>query len=267
MLAAFLVLLRRYTGHQDLVLGTPVANRGRAELEQLVGLFLNTLVLRCDLSGNPTFRELLGRVRRTALEAYGHQDLPIERLVEELQPERDLSRTPLFQVMFTLIRDSLPAASLGGLEVSRLDVESGTSKFDLNLTVVEQAGGLSLGLEYNSELFDAATMERLLGHYQVLLEGIVADPEQRLEELPLLMAGEREQLEAWNRTKVSYEGAQTLPELFETQVERTPERVAVVFEGEELSYRELNRRANEVAHHLRRLGVGPEGRVGLCLAS
>ncbi|MDQ3942480.1 MAG: condensation domain-containing protein, partial [Actinomycetota bacterium] len=267
LLAAFQALLARYSGQEDIAVGTPIAGRNRAETEGLIGFFVNTLVLRTDLSGDPTFRELLGRVRETTLEAYAHQDLPFEKLVEELEPQRDLSRTPLFQVMFALQNVPQQDPELADLTLSRLRVESGTAKFDLTLSMIEEAKGLKGSLEYNTDLFEAATIERMLGHFRTLLEGIMTEPERRISELPLLTEAERHQLLVeWNDTQTDYPKDQCVHVLFETQAERTPDAVAVVFEDQRLTYRELNRRSNQLARHLRKLGVGrPEVSVGICV--
>ena len=266
LLAAFQVLLYRYTGQEDIVVGSPIANRNRRESEELIGFFVNTLLLRADLSGNPTFRELLSRVREIALEAYEHQDLPFEKLVEELQPERDLGRNPLFQVMFLLLKDPVSDLELSGLTLSLLKVDRGTSKFDLTLHMIEGKEGLKGIFEYNTDLFDDATIARMLGHWQTLLESIVADPGRRLLDLPILTEEERHQsLLEWNDTKRDYPKDKRIHELFEAQVERTPEAVAAVFEDKHLTYRELNHRANQLAHYLRKLGIGAEVLVGICM--
>jgi amino acid adenylation domain-containing protein len=266
LLAAFQSLLHRYTGQVDLVVGSPVAGRTQAETEQLIGCFLNTLVLRTDLAGNPSFRELLGRVREVALAAYTHQHLPFEKLLETLRLERDLSAPPLFQVMFNL--ENLPEQrGLGGaLAIHEVRFESSAAAFDLTLEVIEEAEGLSCIWQYNSDLFEAATISRMANYYQNLLQSIVAHPNQRLSNLPFLSEDERRQLlVTWNETQADYPHDQTLVQLFVEQVERTPEGIAYICEGERLSYRELNRRANQVAHYLQTLGVGPEVVVGLCL--
>jgi len=266
LLAAFQILLSRYSGQQDIVVGSPIAGRTQSETEGLIGFFVNTLVLRSDLSGNPTVRELLGRVREVALEAYAHQDVPFERLVEELQPERSLNRTPLFQVMFILQNAPQPTRQLGDLSLSFLSLSTQTSKFDLTLSLSEVADGLRASFEYSTDLFEAATITRLLGHFQNLLEAIAADPNRRLSDLPRLTEAEREQLLVeWNQTRTDYPKDAGIHQLFEAQVEQTPEAVAVVFEGQQLTYRELNRRANQLAHYLRKQGVGPEALVGICL--
>jgi amino acid adenylation domain-containing protein len=266
LLAGFQTLLHRYTGQDDILVGTPVAGRGRPELEGLIGFFANTLVLRTDLSGDPPFQELLGRVREVCLGAYAHQELPFEQLVEALRPERSLSHTPLFQVVCVLQNTPLSALELPGLTADLLDPPSGIAKFDLILELTQWAEGLRAAIEYRTELLEAGTIGRLLGHLEALLAGIVAQPEGRLSELPLLTEAERHQLLVeWNATQQDYPRDRCIHELFETQVARTPEAIAVVFEDQRLTYGELNRRANQLAHHLRALGVGPETLVGVCL--
>ncbi|MBW4546344.1 MAG: amino acid adenylation domain-containing protein [Symplocastrum torsivum CPER-KK1] len=266
LLAAFQTFLYRYTGQEDMIVGTPIAGRNQMEAEGLIGFFVNTLALRTYLTGNPSFQELLGRVREVALGAYAHQDLPFEKLVEELQPERDRSRTPLFQVMFVLQNTPTSALELPGLTVSSLNIDSKTAKFDLTLFMIETAQGLRASLEYNTDLFNAATITRMLGNFQTLLEGIVANPQQRLSDLPLLTAAEQHQLLVeWNNTTKEYPQDKCIHQLFEAQVEQAPDAVAVVFEGEQLTYRELNARANQLAHYLQVLGVGPEVLVGICV--
>ncbi len=263
--AAFQVLLARYTGQDDIVIGIPVANRTQPETEDLIGFFVNTLALRTDLSGNPSFRELLGRVRKAALDAYSHQDLPFEQLVEALQPERDLSYTPLCQVVFQLREAPIVPATLGDLAVYVIPVETAAAKFDLSVNFEIVAEGLAGDITYDTDLFDANTIARLTGHLQTLLAGIVADPNRRLSELPLLTPTEQRQvLEEWNATAAQYPQDRCVHELFEAQVERTPDAVALVLDDQHLTYRELNARANQLAHHLRELTVGPEVLVGLC---
>jgi amino acid adenylation domain-containing protein/FkbM family methyltransferase len=266
LLAAFQTLLHRYTGQTDIAVGSPIAGRMWVEVEGLIGFFVNTLVLRTDLAGNPSFRELLTRVREVALEAYTHQELPFEKLVEELQPERHLSHSPLFQVAFVLQNTPRTALKSEGLMLSPVEVDSGTAKFDLMLFMYEETDGLRGVMQYNTDLFDKATMLRLLEHFRTLLEGIAANPEQRLADLPLLTPAERHQLLVeWNDTHKDALPDRCIHELFEAQVERTPEAVAVVFEGQQLTYRQLNGRANQLAHYLRKRGVGPEVLVGLCV--
>jgi amino acid adenylation domain-containing protein len=266
LLAAFQTLLYRYTGHHDIIIGSPIAGRNRSELEGLIGFFANTLVLRTDLSGDPSFRQLLGRVRKVALEAYAHQDLPFERLVEELKPERNFSHSPLFQLMFALQNAPVTALRLKGLTVNPLQVERETATFDLSLLMIEEAGALKGIVEYNTDLFDGTTIGRMTCHLQTLLEGITSNPDQRLSDLPLLTKAERQRLLVeWNDSKRDYPRDTCIHELFEAQVERTPDAIAVVFGEEQLTYRELNVRANQLAHYLSKLGVGPETLVGICL--
>jgi amino acid adenylation domain-containing protein len=266
LLAAFEILLSRYTSQDDLIVGTPIANRNRLETEGLIGFFVNALVLRTDLSGNPSFRELLRRVREVCLGAYGHQDLPFDRLVEELHVQRDLSRNPLFQVMFVLHTASLRAVEMPGMTLSPVEGDSETAHFDLTLQILDAEQGLTAAFVYNTDLFEAATITRMLGHFQNLLEAIVADPEQRLADLPLLTETQRQQLLVeFNDTKTDCPQDLCIHQLFEAQVERTPDAIAVVSEAEQLTYGELNRRANQLAHHLRALGVGPEVLVAICV--
>ena len=266
LLAAFQVLLHRNTGQDDIVVGTPIANRNRIEIEGLIGFFVNTLVLRNDLSGNPTFNELLARVREVALGAYAHQDLPFEKLIEELKPERNLSQSPLFEVMFVLQNASSRDLESPGLTLSPVQADNGTAKFALTLHLHEEAWGLRGSLQYATDLFNTTTIERMLGHFQALLEGIVANPEQRISELSLLSEAEKRQLlEEWNDTETDYPKDQCVHQLFEAQAERTPDATAVVFEDQRITYQELNQRANQLAHYLRKLGVGPEILVAICV--
>ena len=265
LLAAFQTLLWRYTGQEDIVVGSPIANRNRAEIEGLIGFFVNTLVLRTNLAGNPSFKELLKRVREVALGAYTHQDLPFELLVEQLQPQRDLSHTPLFQVMFVLQNAPMSALELPGLTLTQLESDSGTAQFDLTLEMKQTESGLVGSLEYNTDLFAQNSIQRMAAHLQTLLSGIVANPQQRLSQLPLLKESEKHQLlEQWNNTAVEYPQL-CIHELFEAQVQKTPDAVAVVFEDEQLTYSELNARANQLARYLQQLGVKPEVRVGICV--
>ncbi len=266
LLAAFQVLLHRYTGQDDILIGTPIAGRGRSEIEGLIGFFINTLVLRTDLSGDPTFKDLLGRVREVALAAYTHQDLPFEKLVEELQPERNMSHAPLFQVMLALHNTPPQALELAGLEPGPLRIERRTAKFDISLDVVEVAHGLRMQFEYNTDLFDPATIARMQQSFQTLLEGIAMDPERRISILPLLSVADcHQQLVEWNEVYANCPHDRYVHQLFEAQVEQTPEAIALAFKDLQLSYRELNQRANQLAHHLRSLGVGPEILVAVCI--
>jgi len=266
LLAAFNALLARYCGQEDILVGSPIAGRTRVEAERLIGFFVNTLVLRTDLAGDPTFRELLMRVREMALGAYSHQDLPFEKLVEELQPERRLNSTPLFQVMFILQNTPKPRLEIPGLCLSLEQVSQEKSPVDLTLEVRETPDGLSCLFEYKTELFDASTITRMMEHYRSLLEGVVANPSEKVSALPLLTEAERRQLLVeWNATVADYSRDRCLHELIEAQVERTPDGLAVVCEEERLTYRELNGRANQLAHYLKTLGVGPEVLVGICV--
>jgi len=266
LLAALQTLLHRYSAQEDIVVGTAMANRTRAETERMVGFFMNTLALRVDFAGDPSFRELLRRVREVCLGAYAHQDLPFERLVDELQTERDLSHTPLFQVAFQLQHARQETIELPALTLSPFRFENQTAKFDLTLSMVEGRDRLVGSLEYNTDLFNDATISRLLGHLQTVLAGIVAHPEQRLSSLPLSPAAEQHQLlVAWNATARAYPQAQCIHHLFESQVARTPDAVALVFDDAHLTYQGLNQRANQLAHHLQHCGVGPEVLVGICV--
>ncbi|MEH2136767.1 non-ribosomal peptide synthase/polyketide synthase [Nostoc sp.] len=264
LLAAYNTLLYRYTGQTDILVGTPIANRDRTELEGLIGFFVNTLVMRTDLSENPSFNELLPRLREMALSAYAHQDLPFEMLVETLQPERDMSHTPLFQVMFVLQNTPMSEIELTGLTVSSLPIESSTAKFDLTLSMENTPTGLVGVWEYNTNLFDSCTIERMTGNFVTLLEGIVANPSERISQLPMLTASEQQQLLVeWNDTQADYPIDKCIHQLFEEQVERTPDAIAVVFENQQLTYHELNCRANQLAHYLQSLGVGADVLVGI----
>lgn len=266
LLAAFQLLLSRYSGQRDIWVGSPIGNRNRVEIEGLIGFFVNTLVLRTDLSGNPGFSELLRRVREVCLGAQAHQDLPFEKLVEELAPVRDMSHSPLFQVMLVLQNAPARELELPGLRIYGVEAETETAKFDLQLELFEALDGLQAALGYASDLFDKSTIERLANRFQVLLEAIIARPESRLSELPLLTEPERHQLLIeWNDTQVEYPQDRCIHELFEVQVERGPEATAVVYENQCLSYRELNAKANQLAHHLRALGVGLDTLVGICV--
>ncbi|MBV9108491.1 MAG: amino acid adenylation domain-containing protein, partial [Gemmatimonadetes bacterium] len=267
LLGAFQVLLGKYAGSEDVVVGSPIAGRMRREVEELIGFFVNTLVLRTDLSGDPRFREVLARVRETTLGAYAHQEVPFEKLVAELQPERSLSHSPLFQVMFTLQNaEGGGGGGLPGLSVSGVDAALEIAKFDLSLTLAATTQGLRGALNYSTALFGRGTVVRMLGHLERVLEQVAANADVRLSRLDLLGDVERGQvLEEWNRTAAEYPSDRCIHRLFEEQVERTPGAVALRFEEESLTYAELNARANRLAHHLRGHGVGPEVRVGVLL--
>ncbi len=265
VLAAFNVMLNRYTGQKDITVGVPNANRNQIETEGLVGFFVNTLVMRTDISGELSFRELLGRVRDTVLEADAHREVPFEKLVERLQPERNLAQNPLFQVMFHFQNEQMASLTLPAVTANVLELETGTAKFDLILTLSETPRGLCGSVQYDTELFEAETMKRMMGHYQNLLQGIVVNPEQLVSRLSMLSEAETRQLAEWNDTSDDEVPQQCLHDLFAAQVQRTPEALAVSSGEQSLTYGELDKRANQVANHLRKLGVGPDVRVGLCL--
>ena len=266
LLAAFKILLYRYTGQEDIVVGSPIANRNRAEIEGLIGVFVNTLVLRTDFSGNPTFEELLYRVRKMTIDAYANQDLPFEKLVEELQVERDVNYNPIFQVSFAWQNTPKVKFELPELTITPFAVEHTRALFDLHLDLTETDSGLEGYWEYNTDLFDRSTIERMSKHFQTLLEAIATNPEQQVSQLPLLTPAERHQLlTEWNQTQRDYPQEQYIHQLFEEQVKKTPDAVAIVFEDQQLTYRELNCKANRLANYLRSLGVEPEVLVGICV--
>jgi amino acid adenylation domain-containing protein len=266
LLAAFHTLLGRYTGQQDIVVGSPVAGRTQVETEGLVGFFVNTLALRLDLSGNPTFLELIHRAHEVALGAFAHQNLPFEKLVEELQPERDLRHTPVFQVALAYQNFPSHKLELPGLTLQSETTETGNAKFDLMLYTWQRPDGLRAVLEYNIDLFDAGTIIRMLSHFETLLESIALNPNQRLSELRLLSQEEEHTLLGeWNATASDFPQDRPIHRFFEEQAARTPQAVAVEVGDQRVTYSELDRRANQLAHYLRAHGVGPEVRVGVCL--
>jgi amino acid adenylation domain-containing protein len=265
LLAAFQTLLYRYTNQEDIVVGTPIANRTRKETEGLIGFFVNTLVLRTDCSGNPTFRQLLRRVREVALEAYAHQDIPFEKLVEELKPERSLNRMPLFQTLFAVQNAPKSILKLTNLELQEFPLYGKTAKFDLSLYVGETSEGLRLTFEYNTDIFNATTVARIAGHLETLLLGIFSNPDERLANLPLLTEPEGQRLLVdWNQTQVDYP-RRCINELFEEQARVDPTAIAVVCDEEQISFVELDRRANQLAHYLQKRGIGPEVLVAICV--
>ncbi|MGD1912592.1 MAG: amino acid adenylation domain-containing protein [Rivularia sp. (in: cyanobacteria)] len=272
-LAAFKVLLHRYTYQDDIAIGSPIANRNWQELEPLIGFFVNTLVLRTDVSGNPTFIELLQRVKNVAAGAFKHQDLPFAKLVEEIQPERSLSHNPLFGVMFQVQNEAYqlqnavnPELAIPGLSLEQMWSDSGSTKFDMTWHLVERNEGLLAVVEYSTDLFNRDTIARMLGHFQVLLKGIIDNPQQRLSELPILTENEQKQLLVdWNNTYTEYPLEQGIHQLFEKQAEKTPDNIAVEFISEKLTYQELNNQANQLAHYLRNQGVKPDMLVGICV--
>lgn len=290
LLAAFQTLLFRYTQSLDICIGSPIANRNQRSIEGLIGFFVNILVLRTNLAGEPSFEELLNRVKEVALGAYAHQNVPLEKLVEVLQPQRSLSYAPLFQVMFVLQNTGETSWELEGLAIEQLPVETSTAKFDLILSMDETKAGLVGNWEYNTDLFDHATIMRMAGHFQILLEGIIAHPQEKITHLPLTPISEQQLLQTWHQTQTDYPRNTTIHELFEIQVEKTPEAVALVFVDSspqsglalrqdtvitpspqiapqitQLTYQELNQRANQLAHYLKTLGVKPEVTVGIFL--
>jgi amino acid adenylation domain-containing protein/FkbH-like protein len=265
LLAAYQTLLSRYSGQDDIVVGSPIAGRNYAEVEPLIGFFVNTLALRTDLSGNPRFRELLARVKETTLGAYAHQDIPFEKLVEELQPERSLSYQPIFQVLFALQNADQQALQLLGLSLERLPLHQGTSAFDMSWFATHVADGLQVRVEYNTDLFDGSTIRRMLEHFQNLLEAIVEQPEKQLSELEVLDDQERHRiLNEFNNTAADYPHGFCIHDLVASQAYRTADAIAVVDGERRISYRELNARANQLAHYLIRHGAGPDVPIGIC---
>jgi amino acid adenylation domain-containing protein len=266
LLTAYKILLHRYTGQTDILVGTPVANRHRREIEGLIGFFVNTLVLRTNLADNPSFQELLQQIRNTTWQAYDHQDIPFEKLVEVLQPERDLSFNPLFQVKFRLENAPTEKLELPGLTLTPLNRTEASAKLDLSLDMYETSEGFVGAFEYNRDLFAPETINRMVGHFQTLLTAIVENPQKRISELPLLTDKEKQTiLIDWNQTQVEFPSHLTFQDLFGAQVEKTPDAVAVIFENQSLTYRELNQKSNQVAHYLKQKGVKPEVIVGLCV--
>lgn len=266
LLAAFQTLLYRYSGQTDMIVGTPIAGRRDVDSEKLIGFFLNTLVMRTDLSHDPTFRELLARVRQVALGAYSNQDVPFEQLVSELRPERNLSWSPIFQVIMQFETFSKERVRFAGMDIAESELDLGIARFDLAFTFSAQPEGVLATLQYNTDLFELATITRMLGHFQVLLEGIVKNPEERISKLPLLTGAERQrQLAEWNATAKPFRADKCIHQLFEAQVARTPDALALYSVQAQLTYRELNRRANQFAHYLQKLGVTPDTLVGIML--
>ncbi len=267
LLSAFKVFLYRHTGLEDVIVGTPVSGRVRLEYEALIGFFVNTLVMRTDLSGNPSFREVLARVREVILHAFANQEVPFDQLVEVLRPERSVSYPPLFQILFTLQPIPVRSREIGDVTFSPVeDLDSDTSRFDLAVDVVEKGEGLEVYFEYNSDLFEKATVLRFQEHFQKLLQSIVADPGRRVAALQLLSDKERRQvLVEWNRTQCDYPRDICIHHLFEDQVRKTPDRIALQFGDVQWTYLDLDKRANQLASHLRKLGVDSKALVGICL--
>jgi amino acid adenylation domain-containing protein len=267
MLAAFALMLHRYAGQDDIVVGSPIANRNRSEIEGLIGFFVNTLAMRTELSGDPSFHELLRDVRKMSLDAYSHQDLPFEKLVDELVTERDPSMNPLVQVLFQMQNVLTEKMQLSELKLESLNLgEEKSVVFDLEVMVMEHSEGLVVMFLYSAELFEPSTIHRMMNHYQNLLEAAVLDPQKKVSQLPLMSPDEcRQILVDWNQTSVEFPDDKCVHELFEAQAARTPDAQAVCFEKQQLSYAELNARANQLAHYLRSLGVGPGTLVGICV--
>ncbi|MBG9687406.1 non-ribosomal peptide synthetase, partial [Bacillus mycoides] len=264
LLTGFKVLLYRYTGQEDLLVGTPVANRNQKALENLIGFFANTLVVRTDISGDVSFRDLLRRVREVTLEAYAHQDVPFEKLVDELNVERDLSHSPLFQVMFMFRNIMTFEKKLSGLHLQEIDIDRDVSKFDLTLFVEEEKDELQGIFEYNEDLFNESTISRMAESFCTLLEGIVTNPEESIKKLPIMSSEEqRKSLVDWNDTTKGYPLEKGMHQFFEDRVVQHPEAIAAVFEGESITYQELNRRANQLAHHLKLVGVESQAFIGI----
>ena len=264
LLAVLEALLHRYSGQDDFAVGTPVAGRLRPETEHVIGYFVNTLAMRANLSGDPTFRELLGRVRETALSAFDYQELPFERLVEELNPRRDPSRHPVFQVLFVLQNTPHEREELADLELSDAGPPHSRSDFDLMMSAHETPRGIALELDGNRDLFEESTVERMLSHYQILLEAAIASPDQPVSELPLMSEAERRQLVvAWNATPTDYP-EDCVQHQFERQAARTPDAVAVVAGNRQLTYGELNSSSNRLVRYLRKQGVKAGTPVAVC---
>jgi amino acid adenylation domain-containing protein len=267
LLAVFEVLLHRYTGQEDVLVGAPIAGRNRSETERLIGFFVNSLALRCNLADNPPFSKLLEQVRQVTLDAYAHAELPFERLVQELHPDRSLGFTPIIQTMFVLQnRSAMPSLEDESLHFKRLKVHTDTSKFDLTFQISEVEEGLECQFEYSTDLFEMSSIDRMIGHFRTLLEGVVRNPDARIEELPILTEEERHQLLLdWNLTSETPHRDLCIHEMFEAQARKNPDSDAAVFKEERLSYNQLNRRADSLAAYLRQLHVRPEVRVGICL--
>ena len=266
LVAAFQTLLYRYTGQEQINVGSPIANRTRAETEGLIGFFVNTLVLHSDLSGDPTFRELLAHVKEVTMGAYAHQDLPFDKLVEAIQPERNMSHTPLFQVMFVLQNTPIRPIKTLNLTLTPVQFSRGIAQFDLTFNLFESETGIKGIIEYNTELFEDVTINRLVNQFQVLLENITNNPDQRISSIPILPDSEKDQLLVkWNATEADYPIGKCIHRVFEQQVEKNPEAIALMFKTEQMTYLELNQRANQLAHYLQKMAVGPEVYVGLCM--
>lgn len=266
LLSAFQTVLYRHTNQEDITVGTPVANRNKVEIENLIGFFVNTVAIRVDLSGNPTFRQLLGRVRETILEVQTHQEIPLERVVEEVQPKRELNRAPLFQVMFVLQNAPLPQLKLADLTLVPMEIDNGTAKFDLTLYMRETGQELTGSLAYNTDLFESASIARMIACFQTLVKSVATDADQQISKLELLAATQRRQLiTEYNQTDEAYLCDRFIHQLFEAEAEVSPDALALVYENQNLTYGELNKKANQLAHYLKSMGIGPEVPVGICM--
>ncbi|HXE42402.1 MAG TPA: condensation domain-containing protein, partial [Candidatus Baltobacteraceae bacterium] len=266
LLAVFQTLLHRYSAQETILVGSPIAGRTRSETENLIGLFLNTLIMRADFADGMTFRDLLAQIKKNSLEAFANQNVPLEKIVDALQIERDASRPPLAQVMFVLQNESLLAPEMAGLKTKVLPAHNGVAKFDIELSLEETDGALGGYLEYNTDLFKEATIERMLGHFETLLRGVLGNPAEKISLLPILTASEKQKmLVEWNNNAADFPKDKCVHELFEEQVARTPDAAALIFNDEWMTYRELNERANSFAQKLRALGVAPDSRVGICV--
>jgi len=266
LLAAFQVLLYRYTGQEDIIIGSPIAGRKKLETENLIGCFLNTLALRNQLNSNLSFRQFLQQVKQVSLEAYENQDLPFEKLIEELQPDRNLSQSPIFQVMFNFLNTPENSSLNCPSFKERINLKQNRALFDLTLYVRQKQAGIEITFEYSTDLFESATIERMTRHFQMLLRGIINNPDEKISHLPLLTQAEKQQiLIDWNNTTTAYPKDKCIHQLFEEQVAKTPNKIAVVFEEQQLTYSQLNEKANQLAHYLQKLGVKPETLVGICV--
>jgi amino acid adenylation domain-containing protein len=266
ILAAFSTLLWRWSGQEDMLIGTPVSGRSRTELEPLIGYFSNSVVLRMNLEGDPRFRDLLRRTKEVALNAYSHQHLPFEKLVTEMQPQRDLSYSPMYQVMFSVGEHKDMGLDLPGMEITPIIIDRGVAKFDMTLGMTELKHAFMSNIEYCSALFEHSTMERLANQFQNLLQGIIENPDRRISALPMLSGAERHKIiYTWNEIEQVQTEGLLVPQMFEKQAERNPDATAVAYEDRRLTYRELNERANQLGHYLKKRGVGPEKRVVVCV--
>jgi amino acid adenylation domain-containing protein len=266
LMSAYIALLYRYSGMEDIIVGTPVAGRHRVELEPLIGLFVNLLAIRNDLSGDPTFKELLNRVRNVSLEAFSHQDVPFDKLVEELNPQRNLSINPIFQVMFQLQNSPMPPVHIHGLTVTPIQIDTGVSQVDLSLTMWEEEGIMKGTFEYDADLFDHSTIKRMTGHFLVLLDGIIQDASPAISRMPLLSEEEvRRLLVEWNDTHAEYPCNSSIDELFDSCVEKNRSMTAVIFGEKRMTYEELHREASRLAYYLKTMNIGPGSFVGICM--